>query len=233
MARAWLAAACWESPARVMCCASWLDSVSRAEAPPSPGLLTSGFFSVPAVTTQLCHYRQCQHAKPGQLAIYPTTAYTRAHPHAEPSSTVTCPSLASSPLAPAARWRCRRLTVGELGGGHIAAAVGLRSDGGRLGGGRRVARAGGGRQALLQRLLLRFHALQRCLRLLQPQTSPQLACLPSGCVVGSCFLSSAAAQGQSHARRSQISSSDQAERHRLQSVRGVLLFGRPLSRAWA
>ena len=37
---AWEAEACSDSPVGVACCASWLPSVSRAEAPPSPGLLT-------------------------------------------------------------------------------------------------------------------------------------------------------------------------------------------------
>ena len=90
MARAWLAAACCESPPRVMCCASWLDSVSRAEAPPSPGLLTSGFFSVPAVTAQSCDCRKDQHAKLAQHVIYPSSACTCAHLDAEPSFTAPC-----------------------------------------------------------------------------------------------------------------------------------------------
>ena len=44
---AWEAKPCSGMPDGVACCASWLDSVSRVETPPSPGLLTSGFFSVP------------------------------------------------------------------------------------------------------------------------------------------------------------------------------------------
>ena len=174
MACAWLAAACWESPPRVMCCASWLDSVSRAEAPPSPGLLTSGFFSVPAATIQSCDHRQDQPARPAQLATYPSQHTPMLNLIRSPPRLCTCRELQSLPLAPAARWRCQRLTVGELGRRYIAAAVGLRSDWGRLGGGRRVARAGGRRQALLQCLLLRLHALQRCLCLLQ-QHGPSIS----------------------------------------------------------